>query len=138
MYKNKEDQIRQAKKWREENRQRYRDTQNRWSAKNREKKRECARNWTKRNPDKIKNTYLLREYGISLEEYNILYDEQNGLCAICEREQLGKSLAVDHCHNSGEIRGLLCEDCNRALGMFRDDTNVLYRAIKYLCESKKE
>jgi Recombination endonuclease VII len=68
---------------------------------------------------------------MTVEEYEKLFEEQEGRCAICGRDQETK-LAVDHDHQTGERRGLLCKQCNVGLGYFRDDTAVLERAISYL------
>lgn len=76
---------------------------------------------------------LKREYGITPEEYEAMILVQGGRCAICNNEcSSGKRLAVDHCHDTGEVRGLLCTCCNTALGKFRDDVELLKKAIKYL------
>lgn len=135
-YKNKEDKNKASKRWRLNNLEKYRQAQNNWSAKNRDKKRKSSKDWAGRNREKVKNYYLLYEYGITLETFNILFKKQNGVCAICKKEELGKSLAVDHSHNSGEIRGLLCQDCNRGLGMFKDNIELLKKAIDYLYGGK--
>lgn len=75
--------------------------------------------------------YLLRsKYGISQEYYEILYDHQKGACKICQ--EFTKLLHVDHDHNTGKIRGLLCSNCNRGLGLLGDSKEVLINAIKYL------
>jgi hypothetical protein len=77
---------------------------------------------------------LKNKYNISLEEYNALFDEQKGCCAICGRHQteFKRSLVVDHSHITGEIRGLLCNGCNTALGLVHEDVNRLKSAINYL------
>lgn len=72
---------------------------------------------------------LLREYGITIEQYQAMVDEQEGRCAICRRE---KPLFVDHCHVKGDIRGLLCDLCNRGLGFFGDNPVWLRAAAAYL------
>jgi len=74
------------------------------------------------------------EYGITLEAYQALVDVQRGLCAICGKPELtkNKQLAVDHCHTSGRIRGLLCFHCNTAIGLFNDSPEQLQAAIDYL------
>lgn len=75
------------------------------------------------NPEKWKNAHLKRMYGITLEEYNQMKQEQNGKCAICSCEEKFKqnekikNLCVDHDHKTGEIRGLLCHRCNIALSV---------------------
>jgi len=81
---------------------------------------------------------LMRYYGIDLAKYQEMLLAQNGVCAICFRPETSvvngkiKPLAVDHCHNSEKIRGLLCARCNQAVGLFGEDINVLSNAIEYL------
>lgn len=77
---------------------------------------------------------LKREYHTSLAEYTKVFEFQNGRCAICKRPvPTGKArLAVDHCHTTGLLRGLLCWKCNRALGVFRDNLELLIAAAEYL------
>lgn len=78
---------------------------------------------------------LLREYGISIKEYDTILKEQNGNCKICgNKETLKRRLGVDHCHTTGKVRGLLCSKCNRGIGMFNDNIDNLNKAIKYLKE----
>jgi len=66
--------------------------------------------------------------------YDELYEKQMGKCAICGADQnnLSKSLCLDHNHKDGTIRGLLCQNCNLALGLFQDDIEILNKAINYL------
>jgi len=84
-----------------------------------------------------------KKYNITLGEYNILLKKQNHVCAICgEHEKTTlrgkvKKLAIDHCHKTKAIRGLLCNMCNRGLGYFRDNTKILNSAINYLDKYKK-
>ena len=74
-----------------------------------------------------------RKYGIAAAEYNDLLLKQNGRCAICKRlPYTKKGLVVDHCHQTGVIRGILCSRCNSALGMLDDDPALLERALEYL------
>lgn len=82
---------------------------------------------------------LKRYYNLSLEEYDKLLEAQNNLCAICLGPQKGNHrwgtslyLTVDHCHKTGKIRGLLCTDCNHALGRFKENISILKNAIRYL------
>lgn len=63
-----------------------------------------------------------------------LYASQAGLCAICGKEPEDRRLAMDHCHATGRVRGLLCMHCNVGLGMFKDNKEVLEKAIAYLCK----
>lgn len=76
---------------------------------------------------------------ITEDEYLELYNQQEGKCVICGREEgdLDRRLEVDHCHNEGKVRGLLCRGCNHVLGACRDDVTILERAIKYLKDGGK-
>jgi len=78
--------------------------------------------------------YLKRKFGITPEQYDLMFTMQNGYCAICNIHQskLKYRLAVDHCHTTGKVRGLLCSACNKALGVFNDSITTLNVAIKYL------
>lgn len=100
--------------------------------------REWSRSTREANPDYGKNLYLKRAYGVDLAWFNTKMIEQDGKCAICQQPETaiihGKpiSLSVDHCHDKGHARGLLCSDCNRAIGMLKDDPEILRAAIRYL------
>ena len=82
---------------------------------------------------------LKRSYGITPEEYNQMFLKQEGKCTICYRHQsvLRRRLAVDHCHESKKIRGLLCDNCNPMLGYAKDNITILESAIEYLNKFKK-
>lgn len=75
---------------------------------------------------------VTKKYNISEREYLRMFEKQNGTCAICFGSSKNKRLAVDHCHKTGLVRGLLCMKCNTALGKFGDDITMLQRAIYYL------
>lgn len=75
---------------------------------------------------------LLDNYGLLASEYDAMYDKCGRLCEICGREDNDRRLAVDHCHSTGKVRGLLCGHCNRAIGVFHDDPIVMARAAAYL------
>jgi hypothetical protein len=85
---------------------------------------------------KNKDYYYKKTYNITLNDYNEMFVNQGGCCAICNIHQrdLGKGLAVDHCHKTGAVRKLLCHHCNTALGNFRDNKDYLQKAIDYLAE----
>jgi len=114
---------------------------------------ETVRQYRIRNSDRVRSTQkasfrrnyertgrpyrLLRQFGITLVEYDRLLAEQGGMCAICKgvassRAGRKKALSVDHDHVTGVIRGLLCETCNTGLGMFRDDPALFATAGEYL------
>ena len=75
---------------------------------------------------------LKRKYGISLEGYSAMLARQSGVCAICLKEELNKSLCVDHDHNTRMLRDLLCDACNKGLGHYRDDSALMRRGADYL------
>lgn len=78
---------------------------------------------------------LIERYGITESEYESMWQSQQGLCAICKRpetESIRGRLCIDHCHDTGIVRGLLCGFCNTGLGGFRDNVESLRSAITYL------
>lgn len=81
-----------------------------------------------------RKSHLKRHYKITPDKYNEIFLKQEGKCEICKihQNELNKKLSVDHCHKTGKIRGLLCNQCNTGLGMFRDNIQLLIGAIKYL------
>jgi len=84
------------------------------------------------HPEKVRSTRLKSRYGLSLEDWTELLLKQNGKCAICECELIGKIAHTDHDHETDAVRGILCNHCNRGLGGFRDDPKFLRKAIEYL------
>ena len=86
------------------------------------------------NPERTRNNDLKRNYGITLQEHQEIFDEQKGDCAICKGEGDGKwkKLCVDHDHKTGKVRQLLCRNCNMVLGQVGDNVNLLEEMIKYL------
>jgi hypothetical protein len=128
------------------NREKQRASHKRWVAKNKDKYRlitnRCKRDWEKKNPDKVRqyrNKYdakypnSRRSYVYTQEDvYTPLLSAQDGKCAICGCLPNGKRLSIDHDHNDGKIRGLLCSNCNLALGLFKDSVTNLSKAISYL------
>lgn len=93
--------------------------------------------WYKANKDKAKNSSLKRLYGISLNEYNARILAQSNCCPLCNKEfeegPFGpNSPVVDHCHTHGHVRGIICNECNRGLGYFRDNPTALRKAATYL------
>ena len=88
--------------------------------------------------DGVVDAYLKRTYGITLSDYKDLLEAQDHKCSICGGEGFLMSdkhkvkLVVDHCHSTGAVRGLLCHNCNRALGLLQDSRLFLQNAIYYL------
>ena len=125
----------------------------------REKERLRAAEYRKRNPEKaresvrkyrdkhreeliVKNRPMYRDralkksYGIGVKEYSAMLIAQSGRCKICGSLPYEKNLCVDHCHNTGRIRGLLCSKCNMVLGLVGDRASVLRSAVGYLETTK--
>lgn len=99
--------------------------------------READRAYYAKNPERrrkqkrdARRRELLREYGLTVAEYEDLVEAANGRCAICE--EINDRLEVDHCHETGVVRGMLCPRCNKALGLLDDSPASLRRAIEYL------
>lgn len=91
--------------------------------------------WHSLQVDRKKSKTLSR-YGLSLDQYKAMIKAQDGVCAICKKEcSSGLGLSVDHCHETGKIRGLLCKKCNSALGMLNDNIANFEAAILYLKNS---
>lgn len=80
--------------------------------------------------------FLMRKYSMTPGGYAELLFEQQGLCAICRGAPKANGvLYVDHCHDTGKVRGLLCNTCNAGLGQFRDSQDLLARALEYLSKA---
>lgn len=137
-------------KWHEENKGRVRAYQRvylkEYRAKNREKLREVNRKWYAKNRDSQidrnrtryyeKRIWLLeRKYGLVPGEFERMLADQDGRCAICRTDKPGgrfTMMHVDHCHTTGKVRGLLCNNCNPLLGRAKDSPAVLRAAAAYL------
>ena len=95
------------------------------------------------NKKTIENNRRINAYGISTEDYEVIHKKQDGRCKICKdkRERLTKngqvfSLSIDHNHNTGRVRGILCNKCNLGLGNFGDKVTYLLRAVCYLLKDR--
>lgn len=144
-YENNKEKLRaRAAKWREDNKEllktraksperkkQLRAAVERWKNNNIDRVKVAHKLYTEKNKDKIKNSRLLREYGITLEEFKRMR-ESITQCEICEWELSDKNCHIDHCHTSGKVRGLLCFNCNAALGMLKESELIMNRAIEYL------
>jgi hypothetical protein len=126
-----------VKAWRKANRERARAYDKAWLAKNPDKQREYLERYRTKNPEQYERVqrsgHLRRTYGLTIEDYDAMLDAQGGVCALCGAEPSPKRrLCVDHCHSTGAIRQLLCQRCNRTLGLFDDDPGWFTRAAEYL------
>lgn len=88
----------------------------------------CGKMWENKKARK----QLLKKYGLAFDDYKKLFIRQRGVCAICGEPQLNGSLCVDHNHENGKVRGLLCFRCNFLIGQAKDDINILKIAMEYL------
>lgn len=107
----------------------------RWQA-HRYCSRECSQKWNRKHREMSDDGTWgwLKKYGLDRRGYDLLLQAQGGRCAICQAHQYEKDrrLGVDHDHDTGEIRGILCTQCNSAIGLLGDDVDLLRRAIEYL------
>lgn len=117
------------------NKDRNHVTQKKYRMKNQEKCRWLSKQWREANPGYQRNFLMKKKYGIGVEEYNKLLQQQNGRCYICQDlSENGRDgfLHIDHDHSTGKIRGLLCSTCNAGLGMLKDHPDILMKAAFYL------
>jgi len=92
-----------------------------------------SREWARNNRDRAKSNQLMKKFGITLDDYTGILKFQGGRCAICRSTRSGvRKFHVDHDHQTGKIRGLLCHLCNAGLGCLRDSPKILSAAIGYL------
>lgn len=102
------------------------------SSRERAAQAEATESWA---PKLVVQTKTEQRHGLPAGVYASMLAAQHGVCAICEQHQVATALAVDHCHTTGKIRGLLCTKCNAALGLFQDSIMRMARAMKYLADA---
>ncbi len=139
---NKETIRKKSKIYRDAHKEEHKVRRKKYYKANKAKMNAYGREYYSKNSKKVceqnRNTYLKREFGITNEQYNEMLVFQNYVCAICCQPETAtlkgaiKRLAVDHCHETNKIRGLLCQGCNQAIGYARDNTEILTRMIDYL------
>ena len=104
----------------------------------REDQRAAQKRWRERNKerhaDQTARAKLMHKYGITMDDFDAMLEAQDGRCAICPATRPGGRGAwhVDHCHDTGIVRGLLCSNCNRGMGLLGDDPATLRAAADYL------
>lgn len=131
--KNKEKRALYRKKYRQEHIDELRERDRLRYQENKEAEVERNRRYRLENKERLENIRALRFYNMTAEEFKSLKERSDGRCNIC---QVKCRLAIDHCHNSQKVRGLLCRSCNTMLGMAKDNTDVLEKAIVYLTSNK--
>jgi len=106
-----------------------------YSIENRDKIKDWRKGYLLENKAKYRKNYLKREYGITMEDYENMLIEQDGMCKCCGLpgiDNRDRILHIDHNHETNKVRGLLCDNCNRALGMVKDSIKTLESMIEYL------
>ena len=116
--------VQRVQEWRKANPERYLEKNRAYKIKNRERLRTSER-----------ERHLRKTYGLTPEQYHAMNAAQSGLCAICRLPEAG-GLHIDHDHNSGSVRGLLCGRCNKAIGLFDDDPYRIQAAGVYLPKAR--
>lgn len=123
----------------EEKKNRQREYHRRYKERHRDKLLARARELDAGRPEKVREKMLRQRYGMTLDDYDKLLQLQDHKCAICMGVERVKNvsgkikqLSVDHCHNTGNVRGLLCDACNVGLGRFSDDPDRVDSAARYL------
>lgn len=120
-----------------------------WNKANKQRSLEIKRKTDAKRADKIKEWrvaaygkaakgyHLKRTFGITLEDYNNMLAAQNHACAVCCKPatESTRALAVDHCHSTGRVRGLLCFRCNSAIGSLNDNPDTIIKAFNYLLKA---
>jgi len=111
---------------------------------NAKKHAERSKQYRLLHPDRRRNVILKNKYGITLEQFNEILMTQNGVCACCKKPETKinnqtkkvQPLSVDHCHETGKVRGLLCDVCNTTLGKIKENISTLGSMIDYLLKNK--
>jgi len=93
--------------------------------------------WATMTPEWKMNKWLKHKYGLSFDDFHIMYEQQEKKCALCSIEIHMNSkdkqrACVDHCHETGRVRGILCQNCNRALGMLKDNKETIKKMLEYI------
>jgi hypothetical protein len=148
--KNKENQYKSHRKWVQNNIEKYRTYHKEYNSREEVKKRrrelyrKNIEHYKKRDKehyykteDRHRELWASKKYKISIEEYRELYQKET--CDICDQKEIAigrngniKRLAIDHSHQTGKVRGLLCQRCNQATGLLRENIDLIERVIKYL------
>jgi hypothetical protein len=141
---NKEKKAEVMRRWRKANPERSAELKRRYREANKEQIDARDRRYREANKEKVaaqRRRSWLRKYGITVEDYDRMLTAQGGVCAICGGPPNGAGKAngrlnVDHDHDTGAVRGLLCSECNAGLGMLQDDAELLQLAAAYVTAAK--
>ena len=127
----------QQKSYRKANAERIAEKDRDYREINRDQIQKNGAAWRAANKELIRSYSLRRLYGIDLEDFNRMLEEQGHLCKVCSvSEPRGNGTwHVDHCHETGVVRGLLCSACNTGIGKLKDSSSVVLSALRYLLKS---
>ena len=121
------------KAWYRKNRQRAIARAVAWQRANQDRYNARMREYRRQHPEVARADHLRRKFGLTLDEYERMLDRQGGGCHICGSPPSDRiSLHIDHDHGTGDIRGLLCVRCNNAIGLLRENPDLMRRAIRYV------
>ena len=95
-------------------------------------KRQNAKKYRLKDPRAYNFKNRIARYGMSIDEYQTIWDAQDGICPICERDIVLETSRIDHDHKTGAVRGILCVSCNSGIGLLHDSPRALIRAAKYV------
>lgn len=141
---NRETERARATAWASKNPERRAATTAAWRKANKDRVNENVKRWQRENAEKYARIHykaMLRQrckkFGITIDDYFGMLIAQAGACKLCGRNELenGRDLAIDHCHATGKVRGLLCHPCNTVLGHVQDDAALLQKMIEYIKRS---
>jgi hypothetical protein len=128
--------IEKVKQWHQNNPDKRKEQKRRHYEKYKDKIDQRSKEWYANNKDRYRDNAFRRKYGITLAEYEVKREQQNYCCAICRTSETdcGKKMFVDHNHQTGAVRKLLCTQCNAGIGMLQDDPEIMERAARYIRE----
>jgi Autographiviridae endonuclease VII len=110
-------------------------TRNReWAMRNPERLKSYQKEWARLNKERRRPSYIARKYGLTADRLSLLLDRQGNACAVCGSKENwgGRRLTIDHCHRTKAVRGLLCNNCNVAIGLINDNPDVAKKMAEYL------
>jgi hypothetical protein len=130
--------LQRSKRYGDANYKRLRPIRDEWMKNNRKACVKYSTDWRERNYDKVMNAHLMRTYNVSYATFKIILETQNNTCPICksilDRNNKGKRPCLDHNHTTNKVRGILCSECNCAIGLFKESISILRNASDYLRE----
>ena len=137
-WENRERILKRVKQYQQDNKEKIKIRRRKYRQTHRKTIDKSNKQYLKDHPEYSRNRELKRKYKITPNEYKLMWDKQEGRCAICGNPETIRSkgklimLEIDHDHITNKIRGLLCGTCNKGIGIFNDSIEKLRRAISYL------